>query len=256
MLNELSLFTGGGGGLLAGKMLGWRPIGYVEWDKYCQRIIRQRIKDGVLHNAPIYGDIRAFISDGYAASYKGLVDVLSAGFPCQPHSVIGSQKGEDDERDRWPETKECIGIIRPIFVWLENVTGIITSGYISRVTGDLATIGYDCRWEIISVADIGGDHLRKRWWCIAWKKNPDSYAVGEQLSGRDGCTTERQRQTTAGSVSRLVQNITWPDVSDPHAYGSNDGLANRVERTRTVGNGQVPSVAAAAWYLLGGDELI
>ena len=103
-MNELSLFTGAGGGLLGTKLLGFRHIGYVEWDNYCQRIIAQRIIDGLLDNAPIFGDIRAFIGDGYAEAYQGMVDIITAGFPCQPFSVAGKRKGADDNRNMWPAT--------------------------------------------------------------------------------------------------------------------------------------------------------
>jgi DNA (cytosine-5)-methyltransferase 1 len=92
-MNELSLFTGAGGGLLGSKLLGWRTIGYVEKEPYCQKVIVQRIADGLLDAAPVYGDIRRFINDGYAANYQGMVDVVSAGFPCQPFSVAGKREG-------------------------------------------------------------------------------------------------------------------------------------------------------------------
>ena len=101
-------------------LLGFRPVGYVEWDDYCQRVIAARIRDGILPDAPIFGDIKTFISEGYAASYQDMVDVLTAGFPCQPFSVAGKQRGADDERNMWPATAECIGIVRPRFVLLEN----------------------------------------------------------------------------------------------------------------------------------------
>lgn len=98
-MNELSLFTGAGGGLLGTHLLGWKAIGYVEFNEYCQRVIAQRIADGILPNAPIFGDIRTFISEGYAAAYTGLVDCLSGGFPCQPFSTAGRRLGADDERN-------------------------------------------------------------------------------------------------------------------------------------------------------------
>ena len=87
-MNELSLFSGAGGGLLATQhLLGFNTIGYVEYDNYCQQVIAQRIKDGFLHNAPIFTDIRAFIDSGCAELYRGVTDVVAAGFPCQPFSV-------------------------------------------------------------------------------------------------------------------------------------------------------------------------
>lgn len=80
-LKELSLFSGAGGGLLSSRLLGWRTIGYVEFDEYCQRVLQARIRDGMLDDAPIFGDIRKFIEEGHAEAYAGNVDVISAGFP-------------------------------------------------------------------------------------------------------------------------------------------------------------------------------
>ena len=80
-LRELSLFTGIGGGVLGSRLLGWETVGYVEWNEYCQRVIKSRIADGLLDDAPIFGDIRSFIAEGHAEAYAGVVDVISGGFP-------------------------------------------------------------------------------------------------------------------------------------------------------------------------------
>ena len=118
-MRELSLFTGAGGGLLGTKLLGWTTLGYVEIDDYCQRIIRQRIEDGYLDRAPIFGDIQAFIDQGYANIYQGMVDVVTAGFPCQAYS--SAARGNNTAVSLWPETAEVIRRIRPKYVFLENV---------------------------------------------------------------------------------------------------------------------------------------
>lgn len=166
-MNELSLFSGAGGGLLGSLLLGWRPIGYVEKDEHCQRVIRRRIEEGILANAPIFGDIRSFIDQGFAASYQGMVDVLSGGFPCQPFSVAGTRLGKNDERNLWPATIECLRIIRPPFAFLENVPGLLSSGYFGTILGDLAQSGYDARWRILSAAELGAPHKRDRLWIVA-----------------------------------------------------------------------------------------
>jgi len=167
-MNELSLFSGAGGGVLASKyFLNWRTIGYVEFEKHCQKIIKQRIRDGLLDPGPIFGDIRKFISEGYAEAYKGMVDVISAGFPCQPFSVAGKKKGADDERNMWPSTCEVIRIIRPSRAFLENVPGLIGSGYFGNILQDLAEIGYDAKWCCLSAAESGARHKRERLWIVA-----------------------------------------------------------------------------------------
>ncbi len=80
-LRELSLFSGSGGGLLGTKLLGWRAVGYVEFNEYCQRVLQQRIRDGLLDDAPIFGDVREFVEGGFAEAYRGRVDVVTGGFP-------------------------------------------------------------------------------------------------------------------------------------------------------------------------------
>lgn len=167
-MRELSLFSGSGGGLLAGKLLGWKPIGYVEKDEYCQQVIAQRIRDGLLDNAPIFSDIKVFLDSGCAGLYRGVTDIITAGFPCQPFSAAGKRKGVGDSRNLWPETMECIRQIRPQYAFLENVAGLISNGYIRTVLGDLAEGGYDSRWRIVSAADVGAPHRRDRLWILAY----------------------------------------------------------------------------------------
>jgi DNA (cytosine-5)-methyltransferase 1 len=189
-MNELSLFSGAGGGLLGTHLLGWKHIGYVEFNDYCQRVIAARIKDGILPVAPIFGDVRAFISEGYAASYTGLVDVISGGFPCQPFSVAGKRAGADDERNMWPATRDCVRIIRPRYCFFENVPGLLNSGYFGTIIRDLAESGYCVRWRILSAAEMGAPHKRDRLWIVAnsnsrnddgWTKSrtrrPDGFAI-------------------------------------------------------------------------------
>ena len=166
-MKHLSLFTGAGGGELGAVLLGWHTIGAVEWDEYCCKVLRQRQIDGCLEDFPIWNmDIRDF-NARVAASYTGMVDVLSAGFPCQPFSVAGKRKGADDERNMWPATCDIIRITRPPYAFLENVPGLISCGYIGNILSDLAKIGYDAKWTCLSAADCGAPHKRERLWIVA-----------------------------------------------------------------------------------------
>jgi len=188
-MNELSLFTGAGGGVLGTALLGFRPIGYVEWDDYCQRVIAARIQDGILPDAPIFGNVKTFIRDGYAESYQGMVGVLTAGFPCQPFSVAGKQKHAADERNMWPHTADVIGIIRPRFVLLENVPGI--RKYLPVVVRDLRRLGYEVsRPLILGADDVGAPHRRKRIWMLA--------NTSRILEGREEQRSKRKRAGARG----------------------------------------------------------
>ena len=168
---EMSLFSGYGGFSLGLRLAGLntRTICYVEWDKYCQQVIQARIGDGHLDDAPIWDDIKSF--DG--RPWCGTVDILSAGFPCQPHSNAGLRKGAADDRNLFPDTLRIIGEVGPRLVILENVPGInVGNGgrppYGGTVVGELAEFGYDAEWRVISAADAGAPHLRNRWWLLAY----------------------------------------------------------------------------------------
>ena len=183
-MRYLSLFSGACGGDLAFQHLltGFKCVGYVEIDDYCQRVIRQRQKDGLLDEAPIFGDIRTFIDSGCAELYQGVVQLITGGFPCQPFSVAGKQAGEDDPRNMWPQTIEAIRIIKPEFAFLENVPGLLSSkssvdeitgrpiSYCATIFRDLAEAGYNARWTVMGADDVGARHRRKRLWILAESK--------------------------------------------------------------------------------------
>ena len=247
-MRELSLFSGVGGGLLGTLLLGWMPVGYVEFNDYRQRVIAQRIKDKILPNAPIFGDIRAFIDQGYAASYTGLVDVVTAGFPCQPFSTSGKRLGKRDKRNMWPATIECINVVRPKYALLENVPGLLFSGYFGTILGDLAESGYDARWRILSSAEMGAPHRRDRVWIVAYNeerllKNKLSYTEGIKKAPGDGHWNEFMRLGVAELVQSWKRDFANLDV----------GVANRVEQLAAIGDGQDPRVVAAVWKLLTGE---
>ena len=164
-MNHLSLFSGYEGFGLGLRMAGLdiTTVGYVEIDPYAQQIIQGRVADGRLDWAPIVRDIRC-------ADFRplaGLVDIITAGFPCQPHSVAGQREGAADSRNLWPDTLRAISEVGPEWVILENVPGILANGYAGIVVGQISEIGYDCRWDVVSAAEVGAPHHRKRWLCIA-----------------------------------------------------------------------------------------
>lgn len=244
-MNHLSLFTGSGGELLASThLLGWRTVGYVEWEDYRQRTIAARIQDGLLHEAPIYGNIDTFISEGFAAAYSGMVDVITAGFPCQGWSAIGKHEGESDERNKWPQTREAIRIIRPGSVLLENSPNIMSKGFIFQIIEDLSALGYVGRGTRISGLHVGAHSKRER----AWIKAELSDTAKGRLQGWDNIIAGWEAQ--AGSVPPLGKDIVRLDLPDPGSFRVNNDDPSRVDRTKAIGDMQVPRMAATAWRIL------
>ena len=244
-MRELSLFSGAGGGLLGTKILGWRTIGYVEIEDYCQRVIKQRIEDGIFDNAPIFSDIRTFNSEGYAEQYKGVVDVISAGFPCQPHSICGKLRGGEDERNMWPETISTIRIIRPQYVWLENVTGLLTSGYFGTILESLSQSGYVGRYISLGSSFVGSLCEGQRLWVLAIK------ADCAMLEGMDISKSflSYQKESFRRKYTRAVCAMLSQDDYTRIKRDTN-AVARGMERLKAIGNGQDPFLVAAAWRIL------
>jgi len=164
-MNELALFAGAGGGILGGKLLGWRTVCAVEWEAYPASVLCARQNDGLLPPFPIWDDVQTF--DG--KPWRGIVDVVSGGFPCQDISAAGKGAGIDGERSgMWGEMARIICEVRPKYVFVEN-SPMLTSRGLGRVLGDLATMGFDAKWGVLGAADIGANHKRDRIWiCAKW----------------------------------------------------------------------------------------
>ena len=149
-MNELALFAGAGGGILGGHLLGWRTVCAVEWNSYAASVLVARQNDRHLPAFPIWDDVQTF--DGRA--WRGRVDVVSGGFPCQDISAAGKGAGIDGERSSmWKHMARIIDEIRPQFAFVENSPMLALRG-LGRVLGDLAELGYDARWGV-----LGGDTL-------------------------------------------------------------------------------------------------
>jgi DNA (cytosine-5)-methyltransferase 1 len=232
-MNELSLFSGYGGFSLGLRAAGInsRTIGWCDNDKYVQKIIRARIKDGYLDDAPVIGDIRSFNWE----LYRGLVDIITAGFPCQPHSQAGKGAGEADARNLWPDTRRCISEVRPRWVLLENVPGIVANGYAGTVVGELSELGYDATWGIVSAETAGAPHLRQRWWCLAEL----AYSFGGRFEQRQ---PEAEPQTWLGeqgerNATELAYPIGNAVRAKPRGMGATTAAkSNQMEQRQWAGS--------------------
>jgi DNA (cytosine-5)-methyltransferase 1 len=234
-LRELSLFSGYGGFGLGLRIAGInsRTVGWCDNDKYIQKVIQARITDGYLDDAPIISDIRSF----NWGLYRGLADIITAGFPCQPHSHAGKRKGAADERNLWPDTRRCISEVRPQYVLLENVPGILSNGYGGVVAGELSELGYDAQWGLVSATDIGASHLRKRWWCFAWLADSEC----EGLQGQSG-DSENEERTLHPSIEhnkdgvRSTARRSSEQLADPRSErGSSGKILQYYERETPQG---------------------
>jgi len=162
-MNELALFAGAGGGILGGHLLGWRTICAVEWDAYAASILVHRQNDGSLPPFPIWDDVQTF--DG--RPWRGRVDVISGGFPCQDISAAGRGAGINGERSgMWGHMARIVGEVQPRFVFVENSPLLVGRG-LARVLGDLAEMGYDARWGVVGARNVGAPHKRDRIWIVA-----------------------------------------------------------------------------------------
>ena len=174
-MNGLALCSGYGGlelGLsLAGDALGcsYRSVCHVEREAYAATCLVARMEDQTLDCAPIWDDLGTF--DG--APWRGTVDIVTAGFPCQPWSAAGVRGGIDDARWLWPEIARIIREVGPQYVFLENVRGLISGGGLRHVLGDLADCGFDAEWDLFRASDLGAPHRRERVFILAHRQSGD-----------------------------------------------------------------------------------
>jgi len=269
-MNELALFAGAGGGILGGKLLGWRTVCAGEWESYPASVLCARQNDGLLPPFPIWDDVCSF--DG--RPWAGIVDVVSGGFPCQDISAAGRGAGIDGERSgMWGQMARIVGEVRPEYVFVENSPMLTTRG-LGRVLGDLASLGYDARWTVLGAADVGAPHQRDRIWIVAHSKklqrdgSNDHARVGmgrEQISQSGDCSwasdlahansaqrkgNERSQRGTQKRTD-IGESGWW--TTEPELGRVAHGVAARVDRLKSIGNGQVPLCAATAWRLLNGN---
>lgn len=266
----MHLFAGIGGGLLADLILGHEPIIAVEWDKYACRVLRERASDGWFPDLRVWeGDVRLFDP----SEYTGVVDCIHAGFPCQDISVAGKQAGvsEGTRSGLYREVLRIAGVVRPRFLFLENVSAILSNG-LGTVLADLAAMGYDCRWICIRASDVGAPHHRDRWFLLANanlqhgqrgsqpqqpQRNGGKTWVEHSWSGENVADTDNAQRQGNERAERSEQEYTntsspgWWEVESGLGRVAN-GIPNRVHRLKGLGNAQVPLQAAAAYRLLGG----
>jgi DNA (cytosine-5)-methyltransferase 1 len=255
--NELALFAGAGGGILGGLLLGWRTICAVEIDPYCRNVLLARQNDGSLPPFPVWDDVRTF--DG--KQWRGIVDVVSGGFPCQDISCAGKGAGIEGKRSGlWGEMARIIGEVRPRFAFVENSPMLVGRG-LAVVLGDLAEMRYDARWCVLGADDVGAPHKRKRIWILGYadSESKATLPINEKMEGmqeymantqnaRIEAQKKNMQRCNRGGDPEYALGSWWQ--TEPNVGRVVDGVDFRVDRLKALGNGQVPQCAAMAWRIL------
>lgn len=227
MIPSLDLFSGIGGISLALKDIA-KPLAYVEIDKYCQKVLKERMDEGLLHKGDIFDDIKKF--DG--TKYKEKCELIYGGFPCQDISAAGLGKGLAGERSGlFSEIIRLTKEVRPSFVFLENVPAIRIRG-LYKVVQEFTELRYDRRWTIISAREVGAHHIRKRWFMLAHaigkglERQGDRTVSSKEKFTRASCENEDVANTNCSGRKgqELSESKKWDKNTDP--LGSSENVAN------------------------------
>ena len=257
-MNGLSLFSGIGG--LDVALSPWvKPITYCEIDPFCQGVLLSRMADESLCHGPLWDDITTL--DGNI--FRGAIDIIYGGFPCQDISIAGHGKGLEGERSRlFFEIMRMAKESESNFIFLENVPAITTRGGL-QVVKTITDMGYDCRWCIISAASVGALHQRERWFLLAKlsgsrNNSSDGHADSKPSKQTD---TETKPIPTIKAAWRGSPGQHWPFGSPKHWQEtvskmgkSSDGIPYHVDRIKALGNSVVPQQAKEAFKILMGIE--
>lgn len=229
-MNELALFAGAGGGILASHMLGIRTICGVEISGYSAQVLAQRQNDGCIEPFPIWSDVRTFDAE----RWRGTVDIVSGGFPCQDISSAGRGAGISGEKSGlWSDMARIIDESGAAFAFVEN-SSLLRNRGLNVVLQDFANMGFNAEWGVVPASYFGAPHSRKRMWIFA--SNPERCT--ERQESR--C---REIGRMGGQLKSISWNRTWAHQESSLRRMVN-GLARPVDRTDAIRNGQVPIVAA------------
>lgn len=221
-----SLFSGIGGIDLGLERAGMTCRWQVEIDDYCRRVLEKHWPD-----VPRYGDVKEITQLEY-------VDLVAGGFPCQPVSLAGERRGQSDERWLWPQFIRIVRMVRPRFVLVENVPGLLTAnggGAMGEVLGGLAASGYDTEWQSVPAAAFGAPHIRERVFILAHANEGNGNGRGGAV--QVGWFGSAQEVTDACERNRTQ----WG--AEPGMGRVAHGVPDRVDRLGALGNAVVPQVA-------------
>ncbi len=274
-MNGLALCAGIGGLELGVKRAypTYTTVCYVEGEAYVAANLVALMERGWLAQAPIWSDVTTFDSEPWC----GKVDIVTAGFPCQPFSAAGKQRHEDDPRHLWPAIARIVKAVEPAYVFLENVA---IRAYVEPYR-DLRAMGFDVSPPYAcTAAELGAGHLRRRVFVLAYRGGvqqegtkreerewtadatsldargrqlPDEERRQEEREGAQGAApsdTKDGRQGVWGAESSPNSRLSDWWASEPEVERVVHGVPDRVDRDRAIGNAVVPAQAAFAFNIL------
>ncbi len=221
-MNVLDLFSGIGGFSLGLERAGMRTVAFCEIDPYCRAVLRKHWPTVVQ-----FTDVRLLSRDVLDVFGIPRVDVVCGGFPCQDISFAGKGAGLDGERSGlWREYHRIINEVRPRYAIIENVAALRSRG-LDAVLGSLAAIGYDAEWHCIPASAVGAPHRRDRIWIVAANTHGARLPVG--------CQSQLLAQLPT------IKRSDWR-LTEPPVCRADDGVPDRVDRIRALGNAVVPQI--------------
>ena len=279
-LRHLDLFSGIGGFSLGLESTGgFETVAFCDIEKYCLQVLEKRFP-----GVPRYTDIKELNYDKIKSDGLFPIDIITGGYPCQPFSVAGRKKGEEDPRHLWPEMFRLIKELRPSWVIGENVSGHIKLG-LDTVLENLESEDYSARTFSISASSVGAKHKRERVWIVAntrrilrgeqseqdqrgvgrgpsktkkWSHNTDQTSgsseraktVAHSGSSRSETRLSEERYREEGNTEKFVNDSDryrgWKREDnwavEPNVGRVADGISNRVDRLKCLGNSLVPQI--------------
>jgi len=224
---------------LRGVIPNLRTVAYVEVEAFAVANLVGKMEKGQLDAAPIWTDIKTFD----ARPFRGKVDIITGGYPCQGFSVAGKRLGTKDPRHLWPYIERIIEAVRPVWCFFENVPGHLTLGF-PEVYRSLRNLGYSVEAGLFTAAGCGEGHIRERLYILAHTntKRVETYRD-------DSCrpTILKKRTSTPYSCTDAIKRF-WDTAFA--TVGRDDGIRNKLDRFRLLGNGVVPQQAEKAFRYL------
>jgi DNA (cytosine-5)-methyltransferase 1 len=231
----LDLFSGIGGFALAAQREGIETVAFCEIDPFCRRVLAKHWP-----GVPCHEDITKL--DG--SQYGGSIDIVCGGYPCQPYSLSGLQRGNADERALWPHVRRVLRECGAQWLFCENVFGHVKNGF-EEVASQLEDDGFEVWPFVVPASAVGADHRRERIWIVA-----HSHGIGREafLQRESGWGDEASPDWSAGNVdpsSGPAERLSRLEVlsGEPAILGVDDGISHRVDRLRALGNAIYPEIA-------------